>query len=508
MTEGMAAAASIDESEQMDCRSDPGEAEIRKKEGNTLFAEKDYRGAIGLYSTALESDPTNVACFSNRAAAFLAIHDFQSAFKDCEEAIRLDSLFTKAYFRKAKCLVSFGDLAAAKRCLAKVLEIEQRNTAVKGELEAIAAIENFVEEAQEALDNKNFNKVMYLMKNALDRSPGSVRFKLMRAEALVCLKKFTEAHHIAVDILRKDGTNSDALYVRGLCYYYQDSPEKATQHFLQVLRSDPDHKKGKAAFKRSKALTSKREAGKAHFKVGKYSDALDIYTAALDIDPFNQITNAKLFYNRALANAQLCKFEESVKDCGHAITLDPEYVKAYLRRAKSYLQLQQFEEAVRDFEKVSEKEPSQVNSAALRDAKKQLKMSKRKNYYKILNVSPMASDDEIKKAYKRSALKLHPDRHASGTPEEKEEAEKNFKEVGEAYSVLTDKRKKDRYDRGEDLEEMDMSGFDPSSLFASFFGGGGSPFGGGGFSFAGGPGPGPGFSFGGGHQPKYEFSFH
>lgn len=52
----------------------------------------------------------------------------------------------------------------------------------------------------------------------------------------------------------------------------------------------------------------------------------------------------------------------------------------------------------------------------------------------------------------------HPDRHANATDEEKKEEERKFKEVGEAYTVLSDSVKKSRYDSGQDLEEMDMPG--------------------------------------------------
>lgn len=56
------------------------------------------------------------------------------------------------------------------------------------------------------------------------------------------------------------------------------------------------------------------------------------------------------------------------------------------------------------------------------------------------------------------ALIHHPDRHASATDEAKKEEEKKFKEVGEAYAVLSDSVKKSRYDNGQDLEEMEMPG--------------------------------------------------
>lgn len=55
--------------------------------------------------------------------------------------------------------------------------------------------------------------------------------------------------------------------------------------------------------------------------------------------------------------------------------------------------------------------------AKLKEAKLELKKSKRKDYYKLLEVSKEATEEEIKKAYKRAALKWHPDKHSSGEEE-------------------------------------------------------------------------------------------
>ena len=114
-----------------------------------------------------------------------------------------------------------------------------------------------------------------------------------------------------------------------------------------------------------------------------------------------------------------------------------------------------------------------------------------KDYYQTLGVAKTASADEIKKAYRKLAVKYHPDKNPGN-----KEAEEKFKAVSQAYEVLSDKEKRAQYDQfGADFFEKGgggrnpyggaggaggFSGFsDPRDIFSQFFGGGT----GGGFSF-------------------------
>ena len=95
-------------------------------------------------------------------------------------------------------------------------------------------------------------------------------------------------------------------------------------------------------------------------------------------------------------------------------------------------------------------------------------MSKR-DYYEVLDVTKSASKDEIKKAYRKQALKYHPDKN----PGDKN-AEERFKEAAEAYEVLSDDDKKARYDRfgHAGVHGGGARGHDPFDLFREVFGGG------------------------------------
>jgi len=87
-----------------------------------------------------------------------------------------------------------------------------------------------------------------------------------------------------------------------------------------------------------------------------------------------------------------------------------------------------------------------------------------KDYYQILGVSRDATDEEIKRAFRQLAIKYHPDRN----PNDKE-AEERFKEINEAYSVLSDPQKRAQYDRYGTVEGMDSSDFDFTGGFEDIF---------------------------------------
>ena len=87
------------------------------------------------------------------------------------------------------------------------------------------------------------------------------------------------------------------------------------------------------------------------------------------------------------------------------------------------------------------------------------------DYYKTLDVPRDADETQIKKAYRKLAMKHHPDRGGD---------EVVFKQIGEAYAVLSDPQKRGRYDQfGKQGVDESGGGMSHEDVFASFFGGGG-----------------------------------
>src|ERR1700720_316101 len=107
-------------------------------------------------------------------------------------------------------------------------------------------------------------------------------------------------------------------------------------------------------------------------------------------------------------------------------------------------------------------------------------MAARPDYYKILGVGKNASDEEIKKAYRKLARRYHPDRNHGD-----KEAEERFKEISQAHDVLSDSEKRKAYDRGTGPFggfASGQGGFDPGAfagsfgdIFSNIFGGAGGP---------------------------------
>ena len=94
-------------------------------------------------------------------------------------------------------------------------------------------------------------------------------------------------------------------------------------------------------------------------------------------------------------------------------------------------------------------------------------MTTKKDYYKILEIDKNSSPEEIRKAYKKLVLKYHPDKN----PENVEESEKKFKEIYEAYSVLSNPSKKSDYDSfgRTNFQSFDYTNIDPFSFFNDYF---------------------------------------
>jgi DnaJ homolog subfamily C member 7 len=184
------------------------------------------------------------------------------------------------------------------------------------------------------------------------------------------------------------------------------------------LKFDPDNTKCNQALKRMKAQEDFKQKGNDAHKSGDQKSAIKFYTDGINQDPENKNTASVLYANRALAEMKLSKHNEALADLDKSIALNEKYAKAYLRRGDCKMELGDPQGATIDYQQANSLDPSLGVHKKINDANKEAKKAAKKDYYKILDIQKTATEDEIKKAYRKLALKWHPDKN-QGSEDEK-----------------------------------------------------------------------------------------
>nr|XP_018911332.1 PREDICTED: uncharacterized protein LOC109040028 isoform X1 [Bemisia tabaci] len=429
------------------CRKTPETAEEVKENGNVFFTRKMYNEALIFYNKAIQLNNSSAPFFGNRSACYMMLGNYSKAAVDASSSILIDPAYIKGHVRLLKCYIALGEVSSATETLQKIQSMESVSNSVQNEVEILNTLKSKTRDVLKAMESKNYAAAIPLINTALSIAPASSNFNFMKAECHVHLHQFNEAKTLANKI--KEVDQSTSVFICGLCFYYEGNIEMAITCFetSNFPSKSPNLQKSVDFFKKALEFRKLKSEGNQMFERGQLAAAYELYSKGLNIDPTNKAANSKLYFNRGTVNFRLNKLKDAVLDFSQAIDFDNNYFKALTKRGQCYIKLNEYEKAVYDFEKVFKNEPTYENKKMLDDAKAMATQSKRKDYYRILGLAKTASSDEIKKAYRKLALVHHPDRHVNSSETEKVNEEKKFKELGEAYAVLSDPVKKVDYDR-------------------------------------------------------------
>uniref|UniRef100_A0A0E0FZN5 J domain-containing protein n=1 Tax=Oryza nivara TaxID=4536 RepID=A0A0E0FZN5_ORYNI len=386
------------------------------KRASEMMNLRKYDGSLGLLNAVLEVDPNHSEAYRQRASV----------------------LRHKCRYKEAE-----GDYS-------KYLELKPGSSSVEKELSQLLQAQNALESAYGQFESHDFSKVLeYINKIVLVFSPNCLKAKLLKAKALLALEDYSSVISETGFILKEDEDNLDALLLRGRAYYYLADHDVASRHYQKGLRLDPEHSELKKAYFGLKNLLKKTKSAEDNAAKGKLRVSAEDYKAALAMDPDHTSYNVHLYLGLCKVLVKLGRGKEAISSCTEALNIDGELVDALTQRGEAKLLTEDWEGAVQDLKEASQKSPqARIESKghdmgireALMRAEKQLKLSKRKDWYKILGISKTASAADIKRAYKKLALQWHPDKNVDN----REEAENMFREIAAAYEVLGDEDKRER----------------------------------------------------------------
>lgn len=449
-----------------------------KEKGNEEYKRKNYNQAISFYNDAIEQQDNQEVLYANRGLCQKALSRYKLALLDFEKALGINPRSVKNLKRKAEVLLILGRLPDAQRVMEQCAHIERHD---RSHVDDILRVKNLIlleNDLDKNFKSEDFPKVEELSRKLVDSCPAAKEFKTKYIEALLYNNKIQEAINMINGLSNEEKADDDFHYLTCLAMYYKGNYDKAKSLVNSLIsRNNTEPKYKKLQFQINNIEKDKQIAND-FVKKANYSKALEQYDKLLEYDPRNRTFNSTIHANKGLCLQKMNKNLEALTEMNKSIALNDKYTKAYLRRANIHMSLNNFEEAKYDFNKVRELEPG--NQEALKgaeEAKKKEKQAKKKDYYKILDLPRDANENDIRKAYKKLAIKWHPDKNTE-SDEKKLQAEKRFKEINEAYAVLSDPKKKQMFDSGVDPNDPESGGHgfsqdDVNNIFQQFFQGGG-----------------------------------
>ncbi|XAR60345.1 hypothetical protein NMG60_11033675 [Bertholletia excelsa] len=485
---------------------------------------------VSQYETSRSCLRALMLCYSNRAATLMSLGRMREALADCMNAAAIDPNFLRVQLRAANCYLALGEVEDASLHFLKCLQsgssacVDRKLVVEASEgLEKTQKVSQCIKQSAELLQRRtsiDAETALAVIAEALSTSSYCEKLLEMKADALFMLRKYEDLIQLCEQTLvsaemncstiSSDGhsTNMDCSDMQKISsfrlwrwhlitksYFYLGRLEEALDFLKKQEGSVSSTRESGGKTLESviplagtiRLLVNYKAAGNEAFQSGRHPEAVEHYTTAISCSVESCPFAAVCFCNRAAAYKAMGQILDAIADCSLAIALDGNYLKAVSRRATLFEMIRDYEQATKDLNRLVSLLMKQVEDKAnqsnasdrmskfneLRQAQQRLSTMEEEarkgiplNMYLILAVDPSVTAAEIKKAYRKAALRHHPDkagqmlaRSESGdegllkdvVDEAHKDADRLFKMIGEAYAVLSDSTKRSRYDLEEEM---------------------------------------------------------
>ncbi|KAG5852059.1 hypothetical protein ANANG_G00058410 [Anguilla anguilla] len=422
------------------------EIEHHLEMGRKLLAAGQLAEALSHYHSAVEGDSKNYLTYYKRAAVFLAMGKSKSALPDLTRAIQLKPDFLAARLQRGNILLKQGNTEEAREDFRAVLEGAPDQAEARDQLLRTEELEALQEEAHIAHLHGDYQATVSVLDRVLELSPWDPESRELRAECYIQLGEPRKAIQDLTPTTRLRNDNRAAFLKLSMLHYSLGEYQEALNHVRECLRLDQDDKNCFSHYKQVKKLGKQMDSAEELISEQRYQEAMEKYESVMKTEP-----NIPFYTNKAKERICFC-LVKGFGGGGCVLRGPPERprnVNILRDRAEAYILNQDYEKAVEDYQEAREfDEENQEIREGLDRAQKLLKLSRKRDYYKILGVNRNANKQEIIKAYRKLAQQWHPDNFQSES--EKKEAEKKFIDIASAKEVLTDPEMRQKFDAGED----------------------------------------------------------
>eukprot|EP01094_Clydonella_sp_ATCC50884_P029454 TRINITY_DN9231_c0_g1_i1.p1 TRINITY_DN9231_c0_g1~~TRINITY_DN9231_c0_g1_i1.p1 ORF type:complete len:500 (-),score=147.90 TRINITY_DN9231_c0_g1_i1:82-1581(-) len=438
--------------------------------GDQAFKDKKYDTSLEWFSKAVAVQPDNFLNHYKRSGVYLMRGRNKKALRDMDKVIELKPDHVQTYVRRGKLLLQMGEYDRAEADLREALTLKPGNTIAQSQLNKVPGIRKLRAEAELLSEQEKWAEAREMWLRVVDVSDicEECWLSLSRCDAKLSDHDAVVQH--TIKLLKVNARNLEGLLLRGLALSASGDIDTAMKFYRQGLKSDPENKKLKEQYTKLRKFSKIFEAAREAYSNQKWKDALENYRDAAEMMP--QWHEVHIMFERMCNSlVQLRMPKEAIVECNRALGIRDDLFEAHLFKGEAYLLEDELDLAYREISRARQvNQNDRRGMDAFRRVERLQKMASRKDYYKILGVNKASTPKEIRKAYRKLALEWHPDKHKA---DGKEEAQRRFTDINEAYEVLNDEEKRGKYDRGEDLQEQPSHS--QGHPFGGF-GGGGGPF--------------------------------
>ncbi|KAI0198643.1 DnaJ domain-containing protein [Astrocystis sublimbata] len=446
--------------------------------------------ALVYYDAAIARDPSDYLTFFKRATTYLSLGRTSQATSDFNKVLELRPGFEGAHLQLGKLKAKAADWDAAK----ENYRLAGHNTN-SPDFEKLVEAQGAAKLAEDAAAAGNWEECVTQAGEAIFVANRAPYLRDLRANCRFERGEVEEGMSDLQHFLQmRPGDTTPHLKISATTFYGLGDTNQGLTQIRKCLHSDPDSKTCKKLMRQeknvektwakfTKAMERKQpmSAVKVLVPSGEDKGLIDEVKEQIEElkkDGIIPREAPSLLLTQLVEAACEAYYETNSRRastyCPEALRLDENSLYGLLYKAKTQLDAEDFEPCVATLKKASEVRPDKNNiiNPLMQKAQIELKRSKTKDYYKVLNVAHDADERQIKSAYRKASKVHHPDK-AMKQGLTKEEAEKKMAAINEAYEVLSDPELRARFDRGDDPNSNEQQG---NPFQGSPFGGGGHPF--------------------------------